>query len=112
MRSLVRSALGSELVRRAAAREHWRETYVGTVQADGTVLEGFVDLVYREDDGSLVVVDYKTDAVPAEALDARVAYYAPQVRTYAGVLTAATGARVDTTLLFLTPTTAHARRTT
>ena len=37
--------------KRAAAREHWRESYVGTVQPDGTVLEGFVDLIYREDDG-------------------------------------------------------------
>ena len=30
----------------------------------GKVLEGFVDLIYREDDGSLVIVDDKTDDAP------------------------------------------------
>ena len=67
-------------MQRAAAREHWRESYVGTVQEDGTVLEGFVDLIYREDDGSLVIVDYKTDDIPDAAIPARVAYYAAPAR--------------------------------
>jgi len=97
--ALVRSALASEVVRRAAERDHWRESYVGTVQPDGTVLEGFVDLIYREDDGSLVIVDYKTDAIPARALDARVAYYAPQIKAYATIL----GAGAQQVLLFLAP---------
>ncbi|MCF6508326.1 DNA helicase UvrD [Blastococcus sp. MG754426] len=102
--ALVRSALESEIVQRAAAREHWREMYVGTVQDDGTVLEGYVDLVYREDDGSLVVIDYKTDAIPAEAVAARAQYYAPQLRSYATVLSAATGnTAVDLRLAFLNP---------
>jgi ATP-dependent helicase/nuclease subunit A len=79
---LARSALGSDVVKRAAAREHWRESYVGMVQEDGTVLEGFVDLIYRDDDGSLVIVDYKTDDAPDEALPSRVAYYAPQLNAY------------------------------
>jgi ATP-dependent exoDNAse (exonuclease V) beta subunit len=100
---LARSALDSEVVRRAAEREHWRESYVGTVRADGTVLEGFVDLVYREDDGSLVVVDYKTDAVPSDAVSSRVDYYRPQLVAYADCLTAATSAPVTSRLLFLNP---------
>ncbi|WP_350274878.1 UvrD-helicase domain-containing protein [Kribbella sp. HUAS MG21] len=84
--ALARSALASDVVQRAAAREHWRESYVGTLQPDGTVLEGFVDLIYREDDGRLTIVDYKTDVIPATALDSRVAYYAPQLRAYAEIL--------------------------
>ena len=79
---LVRSALGSDVVKRAAAREHWRESYVGMVREDGTVLEGFVDLIYREDDGSLVIVDYKTDSAPDAALPSRLEYYAPQLNAY------------------------------
>lgn len=102
--ALVRSALASDVVQRAAAREHWRESYVGTLQPDGTILEGFVDLIYREDDGTLVIVDYKTDAIPASALDARVAYYAPQLQSYAAMIPN-TGRPV---LLFLAPTIAHA----
>jgi ATP-dependent helicase/nuclease subunit A len=66
--ALAQSALRSDLVKRAAAQEHWRETYVGTELDDGTVLEGYVDLIYRNDDGSLVVVDYKTDAVSSGAI--------------------------------------------
>jgi ATP-dependent helicase/nuclease subunit A len=87
--SLVRSALGSEVVKRAATREHWRESYVGMVQQDGTVLEGFVDLIYREDDGSLVIVDYKTDDAPDAALPSRVGYYAPQLNAYRSIVEAA-----------------------
>lgn len=97
--ALTRSALASEVVKRAAEREHWRESYVGAVQPDGTILEGFVDLIYREDDGRLVIVDYKTDAVPAAALDSRVTYYAPQLQAYATTLPNA-GPPV---LLFLNP---------
>ena len=115
--ALVRSALGSEVVQRAAVREHWREVYVGTVATDGAlrtedgaelagagqVLEGYVDLVYREDDGSLVVVDYKTDAVRAAALGARAGYYRAQVEAYRRCLGDATGAKVAGVLLFLHP---------
>ena len=83
---LVRSALNSEVVKRAAAREHWRESYVGMLQEDGTVLEGFIDLIYREDDGSLVIVDYKTDDAPDAALPSRVGYYAPQLNAYRSIV--------------------------
>ena len=103
--ALVQSALGSDLVRRAAARPHWRESYVGTVEPDGTVLEGFVDLIYREDDGSLVIVDYKTDVIPAAAIPARVNFYRPQIDAYTKTLNAAgVGHRPSGRLLFLRPT--------
>ena len=84
--ALARSALTHEVVQRAAEREHWRESYVGTVQEDGRVLEGFVDLIYREDDGSLVIVDYKTDDIPDAAIPARTAYYQPQLDAYRQIL--------------------------
>jgi ATP-dependent helicase/nuclease subunit A len=100
--ALARSALESDVVRRAASRPHWRETYVGTVVGD-RVLEGFIDLVYQDDDG-LVVVDYKTDTVPAAALGQRVAFYRPQIAAYVAALTAATGMPVTRgVLLFLSP---------
>lgn len=107
---LCRSALASDVVRRAGAREHWRETYVGTVTDDGTIVEGFVDLIYRDDDGSLVVVDYKTDAVPSNAIDARVEVYRGQMAAYVRTLEKASGAVVDrAVLLFLHPEGATAR---
>jgi len=96
---LVQSALGCEVVRRAATREHWRESYVGMVQEDGTVLEGFVDLIYREDDGRLVIVDYKTDDAPEAALPSRVGYYSPQLRAYRTIVESATDAPAATPVL-------------
>jgi ATP-dependent helicase/nuclease subunit A len=99
---LARAALASDVVQRAAALPHWRETYVGTT-IDGRVLGGFVDLIYRDDDG-LVIVDYKTDTAPAEALPARVAFYRPQLAAYAQALEAAIHERVTRcVLLFLSP---------
>jgi ATP-dependent helicase/nuclease subunit A len=101
VRTLVRSALDSDVVRRAAQRPHWRESYVGMAQDDGTVLEGFVDLMYREDDGTLVIVDYKTDAVPQAALTARSAYYRPQMDAYRTTVGMAADGGTRTRLLFL-----------
>jgi len=98
---LVRAALGSAAVQRAASRPHWRETYVGTVIGE-RVLEGFIDLIYRDD--GLVIIDYKTDTVPAAALDQRVAFYRPQMAAYAAALQAATQEQViRCILLFLSP---------
>lgn len=90
-------------------RPYWRETYVGTV-VDDRVLEGIVDLLYRDDDG-LVIVDYKTDAVPTEALERRVTHYRPQLAAYAAAVEAATGEPVSRcVLLFLTPHGHHERQ--
>ncbi|HCX85767.1 MAG TPA: hypothetical protein DHV14_11650 [Micrococcales bacterium] len=101
--ALVRSALASPLVRWAAEREHWPETFVGAPLDDDRVLEGFIDLLVRDTDGRVTVVDYKTDAVPVGALGPRTAYYAPQLRAYADALRAAGVDVVRAVLLFLNP---------
>jgi ATP-dependent helicase/nuclease subunit A len=63
--ALVRQALTSPVVRRAVASGRWwREVPVAAPVRDG-VLEGFIDLLFEED-GQLVVVDYKTDALASE----------------------------------------------
>src|SRR5262249_7670449 len=97
--ALARSALASAVVQRACARPFWRETYVA-VPLDGIILEGYVDLVFRDDDG-LVVVDYKTDAVQGAELDARLAHYRVQAPAYALAVSAATGERVAGCVLCL-----------
>ena len=107
--ALARSALESDPVRQAAARPHWREVYVGCPLGDG-VLEGFIDLLYRHNDG-LVVVDHKTDSWRAEAeLDAKVDRYRVQLAAYAYAIGQAVGEPVvRAVLLFLSPTGAVAR---
>jgi ATP-dependent helicase/nuclease subunit A len=107
VRELADSALAAPLIRRAATRPHWRESYAATV-VGSRVLEGMIDLLYRDDDG-LVIVDYKTDAVPFSALAARVDFYRPQMAAYAAAVAAATGEPAPRcVLLFLSPTGAEA----
>ena len=93
----VRSALDSEVVQRAASRPHWRETYVGTM-VDGHLVEGYVDLLYRDHDG-LVLVDFKTDSyVDAETLRA----YQRQLHVYERALADSVRESVVRSLLLFT----------
>jgi ATP-dependent exoDNAse (exonuclease V) beta subunit len=101
--ALVQAALGSAVVRAAAAAPHWREVYACTPIGD-RLLEGYVDLLYRADDG-LVVVDHKTaDTTSPAELDQRVRGYRLQGAAYALAVAQATGEAVArVTFLFLTP---------
>jgi ATP-dependent exoDNAse (exonuclease V) beta subunit len=103
--ALVRAALASPSVVAAAARLHWRELYVGVPLGGGRTLEGYVDLLYRRDDG-LVVVDYKTGpAAPDVDLAPLVTGYRAQGASYALAVAGATGEPVvDMVFVFLTPT--------
>jgi len=108
----VRRALDSEAVRAAVASgRYWREVYVAT-PVDGVLVEGFIDLLYEDqDEGGYVVVDYKTDAVPsAGAVDEAVSRYRPQLAAYALALNAQLPHPiVRASLLFLGPATALER---
>jgi ATP-dependent helicase/nuclease subunit A len=62
---LVENARKAKTVRAAVASgRYWREVYVAA-ECDGVTVEGFIDLLYESAEG-LVIVDYKTDAVPDE----------------------------------------------
>jgi len=83
--ALARSALASGSTRAAAASRHWREVYVAAPVGD-TLLEGYVDLLY-EDGPGLVVVDFKTDFLAGEAdTAAKLARYRLQGAAYAVAL--------------------------
>jgi ATP-dependent exoDNAse (exonuclease V) beta subunit len=83
-------ALGHPMLERA--REAWkrgecrRETPITLLDSDGTLIEGIVDLAFRED-GEWRVVDFKTDQEVEQALDA----YSRQVEMYASAVSRATG---------------------
>jgi ATP-dependent exoDNAse (exonuclease V) beta subunit len=102
--ALVRAALASPSVIEASTRPHWRELYVGVPLGGGRTLEGYVDLLYRSDDG-LVVVDYKTGpASPDADLDPLVERYRAQGASYALAVADATGEPVvGMVFAFLTP---------
>ncbi|TWE13220.1 UvrD-helicase domain-containing protein [Rudaeicoccus suwonensis] len=96
--TLARNALSHNVVQCAADRRHWREMFVG-IPDDGQILEGVIDLLYQDDDGSLVIVDYKTDQIPEAALDTRTAYYRPQLLAYRQMVQTATGLPVSACIL-------------
>ena len=99
---LVRRALDSEAVRAAAQGEFWRESLLAMTRDDGGIVEGYADLIYRDADGGLHVVDYKTDTISsARELGERTAFYAPQLAAYAAMLGEATGQQVTAEPLFL-----------
>ena len=97
---IARRAIESPLVRRAVSSGcYWREVPVA-VPAGGGSLQGFVDLLFEEE-GELVVVDYKTDDV-REGADTALARYRMQGAAYALALQQATGQRVKE-VIFLFP---------
>jgi ATP-dependent helicase/nuclease subunit A len=52
--------------------------------------EGRIDLLFEED-GEIVIVDFKTDAVTGDEIDARAGLYRNQALVYAWAACAATG---------------------
>ena len=101
---MVRNALDSDIVQRAVhSAKFWREVPVAVPVGKG-VLEGFIDLLFEEDNG-LVVVDYKTDYVAAaEREEQAVEKYRIQAGSYALAIQRATGKPVqEIVLLFLQP---------
>ena len=63
------------------------------------IMEGSIDLVFRDDDG-WTIVDYKTDALNG-GIHGLAAYYAPQLRAYAAAWKEITGEDAHALLWFL-----------
>jgi ATP-dependent helicase/nuclease subunit A len=97
----ARRALALPVMQRArAASRVWRELPVWLPQGTDLV-EGVVDLVFEED-GALVVVDYKTDHIAPEQALAQAAHHAPQLQLYGRALAVATGTSVRDRLVLFT----------
>ena len=96
-------AVNSDIVRRAVASKRiWREVPVAAPVGDGS-LHGFIDLLFEEGDG-LVVVDYKTDAVTSAELPEVIDRYRLQGGAYAYAISQITGKPVkEVVFLYLQP---------
>ncbi len=102
---LARNALGSASVKKAIATGRWwREVYVGA-EVEGVLIEGFIDLLYETDDGTLGIVDYKTDAVRSdEDVNELMRRYRLQGAAYALAVEQALGRQVGrVTFVFTEP---------
>ena len=100
---LVEVAVQSGIVRRAVASKRiWREVPVAAPVGDGS-LHGFIDLLFEEEDG-LVVVDYKTDAVTDAQFPEIMQRYRLQGGAYAHAIAQITGRPVkEMVFLYLQP---------
>ena len=101
---LARAALETATMARAAAAarrgEAWREVSVAAALEDVTgELEGQIDLLFREEDGSLTVVDYKTDRLAGRDHADAAAPYLLQMGGYAWCVERAAGTPVGRAVL-------------
>lgn len=88
---LARAGLATATARAAAAAPHWRELWV-SAPVGGRLVEGYIDLLYRDQAGRLVVVDWKTDRIEGEADAATLLNrYRLQGAGYAAAVEAVTG---------------------
>jgi ATP-dependent exoDNAse (exonuclease V) beta subunit len=83
------------MARARAASHVRREASILVRQDDGALLEGVVDLAFREPGEGWTVVDFKTDV----EIEARRAEYQAQVRLYVAAIAKATGERTRGLLL-------------
>jgi ATP-dependent helicase/nuclease subunit A len=78
---MVREALNSPLLQRVIKSGNYQKEVPFTYKGNGTIFEGVMDVVFKEEDG-LVVLDFKTDLVKKDELNSKVEHYKPQVRVY------------------------------
>ena len=64
-------------------------------EGEEVLLQGVVDCWFQNPDGTVTVVDFKTDAVTEDRLAERAESYRPQLEAYAGVLAQVLGAEVS-----------------
>ena len=106
---LMRSPLGERLIRaerEGRIRREFRfsllcpaEDFFPEAPQEDVLLQGVVDCCFEED-GALVVVDYKTDRIGPDGVQARTDYYASQLRAYAAAMERILGKPAKERLLF------------
>jgi len=121
LKDQVRRALEHPIIKRAAASPRVRRELPFTIRLnkddiqtlapevygeisdrlqDEVTIDGIIDLLFEED-GQLVIVDYKTDAVEGDDLAKRAEYYKPQIELYRKATSELTGMPVaEASLLF------------
>jgi ATP-dependent helicase/nuclease subunit A len=114
---LARKTLACPAVAAARGRRAWRELWVAAPLIEGVAaestdvptIEGAIDLIYETDEGSLVVVDYKTDRVEGSTLESKAQPYVLQLGAYAWAVEKLTGRSVSKAVLVFSSEAAEGR---
>jgi ATP-dependent exoDNAse (exonuclease V) beta subunit len=96
---LCRGCIGHPVMERARSSNRLFREVPFSVAMDDKIVEGKIDLLFREQ-GGWAIVDYKTDDVSGEALDRRFEAYREQGAWYARAVRHLTGDPVNEVIFF------------
>ena len=100
---LIRNSVETGILARAAIATRRRRELPFTFELEDRVIRGFIDLVFEEE-GKLVIVDFKTDQITEGEAEDKAADYENQGAAYVMALEAATGLEAgDLVFSFLRP---------
>jgi ATP-dependent helicase/nuclease subunit A len=88
--AMVRKTLASDLAKRVIHSECYFREVPFAFKQNGNIVEGRIDVVFREDD-DITVIDFKTDRVTRGSIKSKVEDYRPQTETYARAVQAGFG---------------------
>ena len=81
---MVRTVLGDPLLDRARRARQLEREYQFYLGVGGTIVQGVIDLVFEDEHGRGVVVDYKSNDLAApDRVNVLTRYYQPQIELYA-----------------------------
>ena len=84
--TLVRNILNTPIILEAKSLRIQREAWVAAEIEPEIEIEGFIDLLIHNKDGTITIVDYKTDQLKGQKAQRLVEGYEPQLGAYALVL--------------------------
>lgn len=101
--AMIKGACRSQLIQRANHSTGIYREVPFALKFNGKIHEGFIDLVFEEPEG-LVIVDYKTDDVSGKELENRFQRYRLQGLFYAHALNRVTAREIkEVTFFFVRP---------
>jgi ATP-dependent exoDNAse (exonuclease V) beta subunit len=96
---MVLKVLGGTFIQRILNSDAYYKEVPFAFKQDGTIIEGKIDVVFREGD-ALRVVDFKTDRISSKDLETRAERYRPQAVAYADAIEAAVGSKVEEVIFY------------
>jgi ATP-dependent exoDNAse (exonuclease V) beta subunit len=82
---MVKEAINSPVLQRVIKSRSYQKEVPFTYKNNGTIFEGVMDVVFKEEDG-LVILDFKTDLVNKNDLNSKIEHYKPQVQVYSDAI--------------------------
>jgi ATP-dependent exoDNAse (exonuclease V) beta subunit len=96
---MVREAINSLTLQRVIKSSGYQKEVPFTFKNNGTIFEGVMDVVFKEEEG-LVVLDFKTDKLERSDLNPRIEHYQPQAKVYSDAIRTIFGKPPKEVILF------------